>query len=76
MSYYPRMFLFVFENIFKVDRICVDASTNITALANSLNMTAEEMANKTISSAEQYFMKGVLKEDGDITNGIGRNLFN
>ncbi len=49
----------------------MDSSTNITELADSLNMTAEEMANMTISSAEQYFMRGVLKENGDITNGIG-----
>ena len=53
-------------------RICVDGSMNLSDLAATLDMTPAQISNKTISAAEQYFLQGVLKENGDISEGIGK----
>ena len=45
---------------------------NLSDLAATLDMTPAQISNKTISAAEQYFLQGVLKENGDISEGIGK----
>ena len=44
------------------DTVCIDANMNASMVANG---------TKKVGSAEQYFLRNVLKEIDDISDGIG-----